>query len=234
MIVTFRDPALFLGNMKACLLAANEDEERPTCCIRVELGQHTARFVATDGHWLWINEIRCESDVTDGAGRVVLFSLEDARKIVKLVDDSKKASSWPVEIEPDARTVRQLSSFVIYDECAKVFPPYQQILPTKIGGARITASFDGQLMGRVVAAFAAACGKPAPVSAKGKKDAAVPLLFHTSENTKWGPEPIVITASNRSAVADALVVLMPWSGDGGSPAGLLVRYRGEKPKEKAA
>lgn len=218
MIVTFRDPALFVGNLKACLLAASPDEARPTSCIRLECGGASSRFIATDGHWMWINEIRSEAESTDGAGRVVLLSIEDAKRIVKLVEVSKKAAAWAVEIDTDGRTVRQLSQSLAYGPVDKVFPPYNQVLPATVGGERIIACFDAHLMARVAAAFAHACCVKTTV----------PLMFHTTAPGKFGPEPIVITGCKHAAVADALAVLMPCNYDVGGPGALLARYRGER------
>lgn len=219
MIVTFKDPALFVGNLKACLLAVSPDEARPTSCIRLECGATSTRFIATDGHWLWINEIWSHAEASDGAGRVVLLSIEDAKRIVKLVDTSKKAAAWPVELDPDTRTVRQLSQSLAYAPVDKLFPPYQQILPTSVGGERIIACFDAYLMGRIAGAFAAACCVKT----------AVPLMFHTQDEGKYGPEPIVITGSKHAAIAGALAILMPFRQDVGGPGALLARYRGVTP-----
>lgn len=224
MIVTFKDPAIFVGNLKAALLAASEDFMRPMCCVRLEIRPASARFVATDGHWLWVNEIACEAE----GEATVLFELDDARQIAKMVDDSKKASTWSVELDTEARTVKQLSSTSGYRVCDRVFPPYAQVLPAKVGGERIIASFDARLMSRVVAAFTFACGKPSVV--KGVVPA-VPLQFHTTEPTKRPkmkeyPEPIVITGGAKAPIAQALAIVMPWCDDTGGPGALLAKYRG--------
>lgn len=223
MIVTFKDPAIFVGNLKAALLAASEDFARPMCCVRLEIRPAAARFVATDGHWMWINEIHC-----DATGEEILhFELEDVKRIVKTVDDSKKASGWNVELDISTRTVRQLSSSVTFADSPRVFPPYAQVLPATVGGERIIASFDARLMSRVVDAFTAACGKPAVQ--KGKVFG-VPLQFHTTEGKKLkigkSLEPIVITGGPNAAIAHALAIVMPFQVDVGGPGALLAKYRG--------
>ncbi len=236
MLITFKDPGLFVGNLKAALLAASEDYTRPISCVRLEVSAGVARFVATDGHWMWINEIPCSVESADGAGAVLYLEVEveDVKSIAKMVDDSKKGSAWPVDLDTEARTVKQLSSTFTFMACERVYPPYAQIVPATVGGERIIACFDARLMSRVVAAFAAASGK----EVKKGKVSAVPLQFHTTAAKKLKhdttyPEPIVITGAN-AAVASALAIVMPMNTPTGGPGALLAKYRGVAEKASAA
>jgi hypothetical protein len=173
---------------------------------------------------MWINEIHCEADAEWSAN----LELDDVKGIAKTVNDSKKGSGWLVELDTEARTVRQLSSTYTFKDSPRVFPPYRQVLPSAVGGERIIASFDARLMSRVVQAFALASGRP---EVKKGVVQAVPLLFHTTEGKKNRegkvyPEPIVITGGAKANVASALAVVMPYLDESGGPGALLAKYSG--------
>lgn len=129
MIATFENGALLVSNLKAALRAACVDSTRAHMnCVRIELRAGAARFVATNGHWLWANEARCQA--SDEA--VVCLFLDDVKRIVKGLDVTKKAATWGVELDTTARTVRQIGTTLEFAACDDRFPPYRQIIPEPV------------------------------------------------------------------------------------------------------
>jgi hypothetical protein len=105
MIATFKTPDL-VSNLKAALLAASQDFTRAhLCCVRIEFAAGVARFVATNGHWLWINEATyVETIGVDEKGKPVLgnsseiihVTRADVVAILKGLEKGKKAATWDV------------------------------------------------------------------------------------------------------------------------------------------
>lgn len=237
MIITFRDPVQLVANLEAALLAAGIDTERPTAQVRLEVRKGlpgVARFVATDGHWMWINEI-ATGDAEEDA--LLHFTVESAKSIVRMVDTSKKAQSWAVEIDTHEKTVQQLSTKMIYEESKIVFPPYQQVIPDVDGLKKAHfPTIDAQLLNRISQAFVLAAGVASGKAAREKRDAnSVALSIYTRPDVKhsWGmsPEPVIITGSTLRATAHAMAVVMPMrDAPTGSPQQLIAKYaaKGEK------
>ncbi len=206
MKVTFKDPVAFASNIKAAMRAASKDFTRAHLnCIRLEFHKGKVRFVATNGHWLFVNETVADCD---GAAEVLL-SLADAKSIVKAIVVSKKASTWAVEVDTDARTVRQLGTTVAYVPVDASFPPYVQIIPPTQGTKQCVISFAADYLADVFGAF----------------QELSPNAGVTIETGEGELDPAVLTSN---ACPDALVVLMPRRDEARS-APLRARYRNEKP-----
>lgn len=225
MIITFKSPVTFVANLKACLLAVGQDDSRAmTAGILITARKGVARFVSTNGHWLLANEVSVDCD---GEGEILIHR-DDAKRIVKMIDKSKKAATWAVELDT-AGKVSQLSQSVEFKPWPATFPPYAQIVtePSKLGGERIVAGFDGRYMAAIGEAFSLIC----------EDERAAPMTMHTSEDGKWSPEPIVFVGAPNSKGAWAMAILMPYKAVNGatvSATPVLERYRAEHSKEKAA
>lgn len=231
MIATFPNSVEFVSNLKAALRAVCEDDTRAhMCCIRVEIGNGLARFVATNGHWLWVNEILCREvtgvdekgkDVELFADRmtqaVVSIPREDVKRIVRAMDKTKKAQSWRLELDTSKRTVTQLAKSVSFGPEVGKFPPYQQIIPSSVSVTKRPAvCADFRYIGAIVAAF---------------EDIVLPNKAGngiTIEPTGGERDPLVVTSKDSSA----LVVLMPRC-DERSGEGHLSRYRTKSAKPAA-
>lgn len=225
MIATFKSPVTFVANLKACLLAVGQDDSRAmTAGIRIEFRPGVARFVATNGHWLLANEVAVDCTETGD----ILIHRDDAKRIVKMIDKSKKASSWAVEVDTAGRVSQAVAAQSIeFKPWASTFPPYAQIVtaPDKLGGERIVAGFDAYYVAVIGEAFALI----------SESDKAAPISMHTAEDGKYGPEPIVFIGAADSKAAWAMAILMPNTANKSNPSTVLNRYRGVKAsKEKAA
>lgn len=224
MIATFKSPVTFVANLKACLLAVGQDDTRPmTAGIRIEFRPGVARFVSTNGHWLLANEVPV--DCTESGD--VLIHRDDAKRIAKMIEVSKKASAWAVELDTAGR-VRQAvtAQSVEFKPWDATFPPYTQIVtsPESLGGERIVAGFD--------AYYIAAIGEAFTLIAEDKR--AAPMSMHTAEDGKYGPEPIVFVGAPSSKAAWAMAILMPFKLEPKVDAtAVLNRYRGVKASKAA-
>lgn len=219
MIATFKDPVVFVSNLKAALLAACEDLTRPwMACILIELGAGVARFVATNGSWIWCNEIHFFEVVgVDEKGKPVAgastatirIPIQDVKRIIRGID-VKKSSSWSVDLDTEARTVKQLSATSGFGpEPETPFPPYRQILPTAVQSTKLERmTYGAARLAQISEAFQEEAGRPK-----------TPLGL-TIEPTGGDLDPVVITSKS-----SALVVLMPMRGDTSEAEALCARYR---------
>lgn len=222
MIITFKSPADFAANLKAAFRAASEDESRKLLCVvRIEIRAGVARFVATNGHWLWANETPCFQFVgVDEKGKHIIGSAEDVvhipsadvKRILRAINTTKKAAGWAVDLDTLARTVTQLSVVTPFGAYTEKFPPYLQIIPQNITPKkRPTMTYDTRYLIEVAAAFD---------DVVGKVKSGVGLSFEQTGNDVR--DPVLVTSSK----ASALVVLMPRNDDPSAP-GVLVRYLGK-------
>lgn len=224
MIATFKTPDL-VSNLKAALLAACEDLARVhMCCVRIELANGLARFVATNGHWLWLNDVPFFEVVgIDAAGKrvlgtssaVVQIHRDDVKAILKALEKGKKAATWDVELDT-AGSVNQLGKRIAFKPAETVFPPYAQILPTVVcerDAAIVT--YEPAYLADIGAAFA-------EVSSSPSNSGGVCI-----QPTGGDQDPVVITSDKSTALA----VLMP-RRHSSKPYGaaIVARYRGEKAK----
>jgi hypothetical protein len=225
MIATFKTRD-FVGNLKAALLAASDDFTRPNQnCIRVELEDKTARFVATNGHWLWINEASYSEVVgVDDKGKKIFgtssatihISITSVKAILKWIDKGKKANDRDVSLDT-VGNVRQvgLSAPFEFKPLDVTFPPYAQVIPATVTASKDVMTYDPEYIVDVMAAFVEVASDPN-----------VGICFeHAGEL-----DPVVVTSDKSSALA----VLMPRRHPN-KPAGasLIAKYRAE-PKGKAA
>lgn len=224
MIATFKNPEVFAANLKAASLAMSEDPTRAhLCTVRIEFRPGVARFIATNGHWLWVNETHVE---TDGTAEI-LVARDDLKRILKLVETGKKASTWAVEVDTLGK-VSQMSQSLTFVPVVATFPPYEHVIPGNVGGDRIIATFDAAYMAKVSAAF---------VLVGASKNGSTSVSMHTIPDAihRKGedpiPEPIVFTSA---AAPDALAVLMPMRAPGCHVTSLTNRYRRVAKDEKAA
>jgi len=225
MIAIFKNSVEFANNLKAALRAASTDPTRTNQqCVRIELDTESqvARFVATCGHWIWINEIAVSGDVAgvDDKGRklyaagestIVHIASDDVKDILKALEKSKKAQSWELQIDTAKRTVRQLSKEVGYSQLDITFPPYAQIVPAVVLNKAPAMSYDPAYLAAVSESFADVAATAKSIGVK-------------IEPTGGELDPVVITSPSAGR---ALVVLMPRRQDGGA-ASLLVHYRAAK------
>lgn len=224
MIATFKT-AGFVANMKAALLAVSQDPAREhQQCIRIELAQGVARFVATNGHWLWLNDAHFfEVTGVDSNGKklfgassaVVHISRPDATRILRELEKGKKAATWDVELDTDGK-IRQIGREITFTPAEVRFSPYQQIIPSHVPDKpRAHQSFDPHYIAAISEAFALVSSSPNVCGieirpAGGELDQAV------------------VT----SDTSTALVVLMPRRANKVDVNGTLGRYRA--PATKAA
>jgi len=217
MIATFKT-ADFASNLKAALLAASDDTTRPhLSCIRIELTEGVARFIATNGHWLWVNETYYAEIVgTDDKGKKVLGTsdatihvpADDVKRILKTLEKGKKAESWDVVLDTSG-TVSQLGRSISFKPLDVVFPLYAQVIPAAVVASLEVTTFDPAYIADITAAFL-------EVSNNRKK------CGITIEASGGALDPAVWT----SCTSSALAVLMPFRGpDKASGASLVARYR---------
>ncbi len=217
MIVEFTSPQDFVSNLKAALNATSEDLTRPYLnAVKMAFRDNVARFIATNGHWVWINEER-----TRGEGSAdLLISSAELKRIIKQIDCSKKATSCAVEIDTEAKTVRQQSTTVGFVVVDAHFPSYSQIIPASVGAKRVDVGLAAEYLADVAAAFNTVCKK-------GKNGPG--LVFEAGDKEL---DPVVVTAED---CPDALVVIMPRRDrHAGGSAALRARYRALEVKAKAA
>lgn len=222
MIATFKDPVVFVSNLKAALRAACEDLTRPwMACVLIELGAGVARFVATNGHWVWCNETHFFEIVgVDEKGKPIPGSstatlripIQDMKRIIRGINVTKKAERWEVELDTEARTVKQLSASSGFGpEPEEAFPPYRQILPTAVQSAKLaTMTYGAALLADVAEAFREIAGWP-------KKPVGLAIEPAGGEG-----DPVAITSPLCSS---ALAVLMPMRGSPPQGEALCARYR---------
>ncbi len=220
MIFTFKDPCILVQNLKAAIRAASEDVTRINLnCIHVELDAAAgrARFVSTNGHWLWVNEIEVSEIMgvdekgapIKGTSTAELHILRgDAKKIIKSIETSKRARDWSVELDVDARTFRQLNTSVTFEALPSEarFPPYEQVIPdpsTLTSKKRVVVTYAVEYINEVAGAFADVVG-----AVKG----GVGLVFET------GKEELDPVAISSTLAPQALAILMPRKSDVASPA----------------
>jgi hypothetical protein len=226
MIATFKT-ADFVANLKAALLAACEDTTRSwMCCIRIELAAGVARFVATNGHWLWVNETHyAEVTGTDEKGKktfgtssaVVMIPLADVRGILKGLEKSKKAAAWDLDLDTSGH-VQQVSTRLSFTPVKEdKFPPYAQVIPAVVVAPKDVIALDPKYIGDVMAAFSEVSSNPKSCG----------VVF---EQSGGNLDPVVVTSDTSSALA----VLMPRRTNKSAASGLISRYRGEKTATKAA
>lgn len=226
MIATFKT-ADFVANLKAALLAACEDVTRPwMCCIRIELAADVARFVATNGHWLWCSETNYREIIgVDALGKkehgtstaTVMIPLADVKAILKGLDKGKKAAGWDVDLDTSGN-VSQLGKPITFAPVKEDrFPPYAQVIPAVVVATKHAIAFDPTYIGDVMAAFREVSSNPKSCG----------VVF---EQTGGDLDPVVVTSDKSTALA----VLMP-RRHAGKPQGaaMVARYRGEKSSKAA-
>jgi DNA polymerase III sliding clamp (beta) subunit (PCNA family) len=227
MIVTFADSVEFAMNLKAALRAACEDLTRAhMCCVLIEIGNGVARFVGTNGHWLWVNDVRCHEIVGIDAGgkeilaaemgsAVVQIHRDDAREILRGLEKGKKARMWVLTLDTEKREVVQLGSTIRFRLLNTTYPPYQQIIPTSVAKKTVSASFDTHYIAEIAAAFE---------DVAYSKEGGVGISL---EPFGTDYDPVLITSPKSSALA----ILMQRSEDKHGTA-LAARYT--KPVARAA
>lgn len=226
MIATFKTPD-FVSNLKAALLAASTDITRANLnCVRIELAAGVARFVATNGHWMWLNESHYSEVVgVDEKGKkllgdssaIVHIGLTDARAILKNIEKGKKAQSWDVEVDTSGN-VSQLGKTVLFAPKAVAFPAYATVLPAAVPsspGSKMT--YDPTYIADVTAAFAEV----------SSTDSAFGICFEPSGGEL---DPVVVTSDTSSALALLMPRRLSRKPEGQA---LLAKYRGKK-QSKAA
>jgi len=220
MIATFKT-ADIVSNLKAALLAASEDTTRPhIACVRLELSAGVARFVSTNGHWLWVNECHfAEIAGVDDKGKRILgtsdatmhVSVDDVRRILKSLEKGKKAESWDVGIDTGGNA-SQLGRSISFKALDVTFPPYAQVIPAVVVASSEVTTFDPTYIADITAAFLEVANNP--------KKCGI-----TIEASGGALDPAVWT----SDASSALVVLMPYRGPDKPNGSMLVsRYRGAR------
>lgn len=223
MIATFENSLAFASHLKAALRATSQDTTRPhLCLVRLELAAGAARFIATNGHWMWVSELSYrEIAGRDAAGGAVLGSSSavlhipraDAVEVLKALDKSKKASLVKLELDVTTKTIRQGAKGVTFT-CAHediVFPPWTQILPNAVVGEAQLIALDPKYIADASESFA----DIAP-------DGSCGVRFQAAGDAL---DPVVVT-SDRST---ALAVIMPRRVGKDAPDALtmLARFRAE-------
>lgn len=216
MIVTF-SPAALVGNLKAALLAACEDQTRPhLACVRLELAKSRARFVATNGHWLWMNEIQAECIIgVDEKGREVLdektsavlhLPIAEVAKMHRAINLKKAFKDHEVLLDTEARVlVQDGQPGVVFSTADVQFPPYGQIVPQlSLEGSRLACGADAAYLEAIARAFAFAWLEKPSEAVRSP-----PVLVHNVASSQRGP--IVMTSQK---VPHAVAVLMPCVVDG--------------------
>ena len=236
MIATFPNSLVFLGHLKAALRAVCVDDTREHLCkIRLEIENGVARFIATNGHWLWVSEEGYQEiagrdekgkPVRGTSSALVHIRRHDVVTILKALDKAKRAGSMPLELDTTARSVRQGSSAAVhFVPCDETFPPYEQVLPQRVLTKAGPITLDPLYVADIMAAF-----EDVSAGLLGKDTDGKPLrcgvCFELSGSEL---DPVVVT-SDRST---ALAVFMPRRHDGKRQGGsFLERFRrapGEPP-----
>lgn len=230
MIIAFPFPVPFVATLQACLLAVGRDPARPTCKIRLEVNskKHLARFIATDGHWLFINELDINESVGD---RVLHLAPETVEGWVKMICVAKKAETWTVEIDTEAKSIRQTGVHRSYEEL-DVFPPYEQIVPDFAHYEELGApAIDAKLFVKVMKAFSGLVPdkkKSSPVKFWMRPDS---KGYGANKDTTY-PEPVIVTGGTGPFVFRAMAIVMPMRADV-THAGRLTGYYSGKEEEAA-
>lgn len=204
MLISFPDPVLFVGTLKACLLAVGRDPARPTNRIRIEANDRVARFVAMDGHWMFVNELGIDDTYS---GTNLHVSPETVERWVKAIETGKKASNWTVTLDTEAKTIDQIGRKSTFEVLDDVFPPYQQIVPDFENYRELGApTLDARILERVMKAF---------IETKAEKKSPVAIQFWMRPDSKGTtkdvtyPEPVIVTASTGPALDRAMAIVMP-------------------------
>lgn len=224
MIATFQTDDL-LRNLRAALRAVSVDPERKALNqIQVELGVdsrgvNVARFVATNGHWLWLSEVGYRAYASSPPSTSIRISADSARAIIKALLKTKHWLAQDVDIDPERRVVQQCGTTVqtTFEESDPRFPPYAQIIPhalaPKVKGKDMWfPAVDAQYVADVAASF-------------NDIEQTVTKRIARSASLAFQPcggelDPVVVT-SHRST---ALVVLMPQRQDPPQGAAMLARF----------
>lgn len=224
MIAAFANAFDFINNLKAASRAMCPDPVRAGLhCVRIEIGNGLARFVATNGHWLWVNEVACrEVEGVDEKGlellrlgdrmtRAVLHIVpSDVKDLLRKIDKSKRVGSMPLTLDTEARQVVQLGTTISFAaEPSITFPPYEQIIPGAIVAKGPAVSADFLYIGQIVEAFD-------DVVEPEKAGAGIVIENGGSHDR----DPLIVTSKRSSALA----ILMPRI-DEHSGANVLARYK---------
>lgn len=223
MIATFENSLAFASHLKATLRATSQDTTRPhLCLVRLELVQGAARFIATNGHWMWVSELPYrEVAGVDEKGKPVLGSSSavvqipraNAVDLLKALDKSKKASTVKLELDVEKNIVRQGWKAFTFERAheAVVFPPWTQVLPNTVVGEAQLIALDPKYIADASESFA----DIAPEGSCG-------VRFQAAGDAL---DPVVVT-SDRST---ALAVIMPRRVGKDAPDALtmLARFRAE-------
>jgi len=217
--ITFPSALELIGNLKAALRVVSQDETRPHLNALYIVGRSVglARFVATDGHRLWLNETRITSTEAIQEGDLLL-ARADVERLIKLVDRKGSAVTFTqksglVDVGQGGGRVMQIKAV------DSTFPTYAHGisgLGAFTGGAakvRLTASY---------LADAAACFKDLMTGAGlGRAQAGMSI-----ENGPGELDPVAITCIE---CPDALYVTGARRAQGPSErfgaADLVERYR---------
>jgi hypothetical protein len=156
------DARRFVLNLKAALLSTSCDASRPHLHnVRLELHAEPAcvRFVATDGHRLWLNEEPAEL-----AGRwaawdppVASIDREDVVRLVKGVSVKKGCLPVVVALATGRVTITQGTTTIgAFSPVVVRFPPYAQIVPPCVASdsRRVRPSVDATYLSDVARSFA--------------------------------------------------------------------------------
>jgi hypothetical protein len=233
MIATFNTDT-FIRNLRAALRCASTADRPHQRKVRIELRVGVARFVATNGAWLWLNEVTYRNVVgRDERGREVHgtckpvdvhISVDDAKALIKDLDKGKAWLAGDVDLDIDTRTVQQHGKSVGlgFGLTEGIFPPYEQVIPKALaptlkGKADVWfPAVDAGYVGDVVAAFndiEQRTFKPK------QRDKHASIAFQPCGGDL---DPVVIT----SYQSTALVILMPQRQDRPQGAEVLRRYHG--------
>lgn len=195
MITTFETSPL-VANIKAAERAASKDYTRlHLACIRLELDGNTTRFIATNGHWMWVNEVTtCDTVGTDRP--IIHIRQDEVRRILGALNKTKAAASFlPIVLDTMARTLTQgpLTLGIGTDPCPEGedrFPPYRQVFP----GVHTFDTSTG--VNVIAAAYLADVAASMADVAQAPKDCSI--RYHSTSD-QYGPS--VFTSSTSSAVA---------------------------------
>lgn len=203
--------AVLASNLRAMLFCVSKDTTRAhlnSVLLEVHAtGQRNAqdnevaplRFVATDGHWLLINDTTVE--VAYLGVRSFQIAEADAKKLLKCVD-AKSSATVTLTLEDETCTAEQAGKVIaMWDNVNAKFPPYAQVIPAtratpKDGETQRFPSFNALLLGKALDAFAA-------LAEDGKKSCG---MHATPSGDEY--DPIVLT-SDECGAANATAVVMP-------------------------
>lgn len=193
MRIVFKSPKALIGNLKAALRFACEDFARKNMhCVRLEILKDRARFIATNGHSMWLNETAIENS----SDKEVEFSirLKDVKTLVKIVD---KKGLQEVVLDTEGLCFQQAGTSLPFEIIDDIFPPYSQILPEDLSKGTSSVAFTAPYIADVAAAFVDACEKDL------KKTLGPGIRFHFGETDL---HPSAVTSDD---VPHAVCVVMP-------------------------